>query len=88
VKNYRFPHRASRTSGFFRSVSGIRTALILAFVVSLASLPFYVLAQTDSAPVKTSVSASYRPAPEGGVFVIARGADGKSECRQATVDSE
>ena len=86
MKNYRFPYRVSRTSGFFRRVTGIRAALILAFVVSLASLPFYVLAQTDSAPVKTRVSASYRPAPEGGAFVIARGADGKTECRQATAD--
>jgi hypothetical protein len=60
--------------------------LILALVASLSSLPFYVLAQDDSGPVKARASASYRPAPEGGIFVIARGQDGKTECRQATAD--
>jgi hypothetical protein len=60
--------------------------LILALVASLSSLPFYVLAQDDTAPVKGKASANYRPAPGAGVFVIARGPDGKTECRQATAD--
>jgi len=86
LKNYRFPSPASRTSGLFRRVTGIRAALILALVASLSSLPFYVLAQNDPAPLKARASANYRPAPEAGVFVIARGPDGKTECRQATLD--
>jgi len=60
--------------------------LILALVASLSSLPFYVLAQNDSAPVKARASAGYRPTQEGGVFVIERGADGNTACRQATAD--
>ena len=86
MKNYRFPSHASRTNGLLRRVTGIRAVLILALVASLSSLPFYVLAQDDSAPQKARASASYRPAPERGVFVIERGPDGKTECRQATAD--
>jgi hypothetical protein len=86
VKNYRFPSHASPTSGLFRKVTGIRAALILALVAALSSLPFYGLAQNNSAPVKARASAGYRPTQEGGVFVIERGADGNTACRQATAD--
>jgi len=86
VKNYRFPSHASPTTGLFRKVTGIRAALILALVASLSSLPFYGLAQNNSAPVKARASAGYRPTQEGSVFVIERGADGNTECRQATAD--
>ena len=86
MKNFRFPFHASRTNGLLRRITGMRAALILVLVASLSSLPFYVLAQDDAAPQKQRASASYRPTPEGGVFVIARGQDGKTECRQATVD--
>ena len=86
MKNYRFPFHASRTNGLFRRVTGIRAALILALVASLSSLPFYVLAQDDSAPVKSRGSASYRPAPERGAFIISQGPDGKTDCRQATAE--
>jgi hypothetical protein len=86
VKNYRFPAHDSRTTVLFRKITRTRAALILTLVALVSSLPFYVRAQNDSAPVKARASANYRPAPEGGVFVIAQGPDGKTECRQATAD--
>jgi hypothetical protein len=86
VKNYRFPSHASPTTRLFRKVTGTRAALILALVASLSSLPFYVLAQNNSAPVKARASAGYRPTQEGSIFVIERGTDGNTACRQATGD--
>ncbi|HYU98536.1 MAG TPA: NF038122 family metalloprotease [Pyrinomonadaceae bacterium] len=86
MKNYRFPSHASRTNELLRKITSTRAALILVLVASLSSLPFYVLAQDDSAPVKSRGSASYRPAPESGAFIISQGPGGETDCRQATAE--
>jgi hypothetical protein len=85
-KNYRFPSPASRTKGLFSKLTGTRAALILALVAALSSLPFYVLAQDDAAPVKQKASANYQLSPDSGAFIITEGEDGKTACRQATSD--
>jgi hypothetical protein len=85
VKNYR-PSPASQKNGLFNKLTGLRATLILALVALLASLPFYVFAQDDPAPVKAKAAANYRPDPDRAAYVITLGPDGKTVCRQATGD--
>jgi hypothetical protein len=86
VKNYRFPLHPPRTKLLFNKGTGTRAALILALVAALSSLPFYVLAQNDSAPVKTKPSGNYQPSLDSGTFITTQEANGKTVCRAATVD--
>jgi hypothetical protein len=63
----------------------MRALLLFALVALVSCLPFYVFAQNDAAPVKARASAGYRPYAEGAAFIITRGPNGETVCRQATV---
>ncbi|HLN96887.1 MAG TPA: NF038122 family metalloprotease [Pyrinomonadaceae bacterium] len=85
MKYYSFPSRTSPTNKITSQLTRTRALLILTLLAALASLPFYVLAQTDTAPAKARRSAGYREYGNG-AFVITQGGDGKTVCRAATAD--
>jgi hypothetical protein len=64
----------------------VRVALILALAAALSCLPFYVFAQDDAAPVKVRPSSLYKPIADRATFIISQGPDGKTACRQASLD--
>ncbi|HSS18469.1 MAG TPA: NF038122 family metalloprotease [Pyrinomonadaceae bacterium] len=85
MKNYRFPHFASQANSFVGRIKGVRALLILAIVVALSCLPFYVRAQVDKGSVSTKKARVYSAYDDGGAFIIYKGANGEAICRDATL---
>lgn len=81
MTNPRFASPAS-FKRHFSSSPNFRAGLVLALIALVSSLPFYSLAQSETAPLKKS--RAYTVVPNKGSFVLRAGANGETLCREAT----
>jgi hypothetical protein len=83
VNNQRFPLNTSLFTKHLNPSNKLRAALVLVLIAVVSSLPFYAFAQNDAA-VRTKKSKTYTASPDRGVFVLYKGANGETFCREAT----
>lgn len=84
MKKRRSPSIASRVPAVFLGISTLRAVLILALAAAVSALPFYVFAQGETTHSSVKKSRTYEAYDDGGGYIIYKGANGETVCRDAT----